>query len=269
MKKQRIKKPKRDKTKPRVLVGCPTHISKNYALKEWVKTVKSLTYSNYDILLVDNSDDNEYMKKIKSTGIRVVKGPLSKSTKQRIVDSRNLLREKCLEGNYDFLLSLEQDVIPPLNIIEMLMDKSAPIVAGVYLNIFKNNFGKLEPRPLAYARVSQREFDILKTDKKYEGTEIRKRIEEGKIKGPDDIKAQLSMKEVEKPRLIEVLFTGLGCMLIRKEVLEKIKFRASEASFDDYMFCIDAQKEGYPVFLDTTAKCAHLLPAGKVEDKRN
>ena len=59
---------------PKVLVGCPTSFHKEYALKEYADAVKSLDYNNYDILLVDNSQDNDYYKKIKQIGLNVIKG---------------------------------------------------------------------------------------------------------------------------------------------------------------------------------------------------
>jgi len=40
---------------PKILLGCPTSDYKEYCLKEYVKSVKTLDYPCYDILLVDNS----------------------------------------------------------------------------------------------------------------------------------------------------------------------------------------------------------------------
>ena len=90
----------------KVLVGCPTSNYNEYALEEYAEAVKNLTYKNYDFLLVDNSKDDSYLKKLKSFGLPAIKGPWFEGAKQRIIKSRNLLREKALEGNYDYLLSL-------------------------------------------------------------------------------------------------------------------------------------------------------------------
>ena len=61
--------------KPKILIGCPTHSSKGYALKLYKDGIKRLSYKNYDVFIVDNSDDDEYIKKIKKMGLPVVKGP--------------------------------------------------------------------------------------------------------------------------------------------------------------------------------------------------
>ncbi len=50
----------------KILVGCPTAEVKEYCLKQYAEAVKSLSYNNYNILLVDNSADSNYSEKIKS-----------------------------------------------------------------------------------------------------------------------------------------------------------------------------------------------------------
>lgn len=216
-----------------------------------------MSYENFDVLLVDNSDD-DYVKTIKKIGLNAVKGPKEEDVIKRISESRNVLRKKVIEGDYDYFLSLEQDIVPPKDVIEKLLKADKDIVSGLYMNFFVNNFGEGEMRPLAYAATSKAQFEILKKDPKYEGTEIRRKIKEGIIKKPEDIYAQLSAAEVQGNKLMEVLFTGLGCMLIKKEVLEKIKFRHPKDSFDDYAFCMDARKKGYKIWLDTSVKCTHV-----------
>jgi len=98
--------------KARVLVGCPTSEHKEYCLKEYANLLRSLTYDNFDVLLVDNSKDDRYYNKIKSLGIPVIKDKYLEGAKNRIVHSRNILRERVLNGGYDYFFSLEQDVIP-------------------------------------------------------------------------------------------------------------------------------------------------------------
>ncbi len=80
--------------KPKVLVGCPTSNHKEYCLKQYAEAVKKLTYKNYDILLVDNSENDEYLKKIKSEGIEAIKGPYHELARERIIESRNILRQE-------------------------------------------------------------------------------------------------------------------------------------------------------------------------------
>ena len=75
---------------PKVLVGCPTSFHKEYALKQYADAVKSLNYDNFDVLLVDNSQDDVYLNKIKEHRLNVIKGPYFESAIKRIIESRNI-----------------------------------------------------------------------------------------------------------------------------------------------------------------------------------
>jgi len=215
---------------PKILVGCPTSFHKEYCLKQYAEAVKSLTYPNYDILLVDNSPDDSYLKKIKSHKLPIIKGPYSKIPRQRIIDSRNILREKALK-DYDFFFSLEQDVIPPADVIEKLLKINKKITTGVYFTYTtQGNITKL--LPLLYKKT------------KHPG-----------------IQKQMKTEEVHAPRKIIVNSCGLGCILIHKDVLKKVRFRYDKEfpAFDDMFFCKDARENNFRIIADTSIKCKHLI----------
>ncbi len=210
---------------PKILLGCPTSGYHEYALKEYAEAVKRLTYKNRDILLVDNSKDDSYLKKLEKYDLSAVKGPWFESAKQRIIKSRNLLREKALEGNYDYLLSLEQDIIPPKDIIENLLKHKHDIVSALY---FMPSDSSLTPM-LAIKEKDQYGYIPFNYADKNNST-------------------------------INVNYAGLGCILISKKVLQKIKFRADKKpGFDDWWFCKDAEKEGFKIYADLSVKCKHLI----------
>ncbi|MBI2105752.1 hypothetical protein HYT56_02860 [Candidatus Woesearchaeota archaeon] len=209
----------------KILVGCPTSDYHEYALKEYAEAVKNLTYKNYDILLVDNSKDDSYLKKLKSFGLPAINGPWYESAKKRIITSRDILREEAIQGNYNFLLSLEQDVIPPKDIIENLLKHKQDIVSALY---FMPNNTSLIPM-LAIKEKNQYGYVPFNYADKNNNT-------------------------------IKVNYAGLGCILISRRVLEKIEFRIDEKpGFDDWFFCKDAEKEGFKIFADLSIKCKHLI----------
>jgi len=218
--------------KPKILVGCPTSDYKSYCLNEYAQTVKSLTYDNYDILLVDNSKDENYFKRIKEEGLPVIKGKYFECARDRIVASRNMLREVFLKKGYEYLLSLEQDVIPPKDIIERMLKDNKKYVSGV---VFAVNFykGKHQLMPLLWEN-----FD--------EKTKLMYYVSPDKVWGN---------------KLIEVCASGLGCVLIHKDVLKKVKFRyeKEKEGFDDVFFGIDMIKNKIKMFADTSIKCKHLI----------
>lgn len=217
---------------PKVLVGCPTSHHKEYCLEEYAKAVKNLTYKNYDIILVDNSEYDKYLGRIKKEGLQAIKGPYYEGARDRIVASRNILREKTI-GSYDYFLSLEQDVIPPKDIIERLLGHKKEIITGIY---FANNVmpdGSTALIPLVYKLIDKKTLSMN----------------------------PLSESEVFKDQLMQVVSCGLGCVLIQKKVLEKISFRYDKSSpaFDDRWFCIDAYKLKIPIYVDTSIRCKHMI----------
>jgi len=216
----------------KILVGCPTSFHKEHALNEYVEAVKNLTYDNYDILLIDNSIDDNYLKKIKSFGLNTIKGPYFESARKRIVTSRNLLREEAVK-NYDYLLSLEQDVIPPKDILERMLKHEKKVVTGIYFarNIIQ---GERKLIPLAYIEIP----------------------------GNNELPDMRPINEYELNKgLTKVISCGLGCVLIHKDALKKISFRFEEDkdSFDDRFFCIDLYNKNIPIYCDTSIICKHLI----------
>jgi len=212
----------------KILIGCPTSHHKEYCLKEYLEGVRNLTYKNFDLVLIDNSEDDEYFNKLKKLGVKTIKGKHFESAKDRVVYSRNILREYCLENGYDYLLSLEQDVIPPKDAIERLLKHEKDIVGGLYYY-----FGDDKKTLLPMLWVHYKE-------------EYAKR---------------LNFNEVPENELIEVITCGLGCVLIKKEALEKIEFRHVKGKdpWDDLWFCEDAREKGFKVHVDTSIKCKHYV----------
>ncbi len=218
---------------PRILVGCPTSFHKEYCLEEYAEAVKNISYKNYDILLIDNSQDDNYLKNIKAKGLPAEKGPYFESARDRIIASRNILRQKVLKGSYDYFLSLEQDVIPPADIIEKLLLHDKKVITAVY---FANNIipGETSSKliPLVY---------VLENEK------------------------TLSMRHLNEDELwneqglMQVVSAGLGCILIHRDILKKVKFRYDLNTFDDRWFFKDLYDKKIKVFADTSIKCKHLI----------
>ncbi|MBM3281950.1 MAG: hypothetical protein FJY86_01235 [Candidatus Diapherotrites archaeon] len=232
---------------PRILVGCPTHELKSDSIEPFLRGIEQLTYTNFDVLLEDNSPTPMYSQRIQEWGNHWMKnhpGQLFEiihtekpddSARQRIVHGRNLLRQRVLSKKYDYFFSLEQDIIPPTDIIETLLSRNQKIVSATYLN--RKNI------PTGYR------IEIMAGYYHNEGE---------KNKG---VFRDYGFNLILPSRLMKVDYTGLGCMLIAREILEKISFRVETNTphCDDMLFCMDAQKNGYEIYLDTHAWCLHLF----------
>lgn len=216
---------------PKILVGCPTSFHKEYCLDKYVAGVKALTYKNFDILLVDNSKDDVYFKKIKKSGLPVVKCPWFDGALDRIIASRNVLRQKVLDEGYDYFFSLEQDVVPPPDVLERMIKHDKKMITGVYFAHNTLPDGSMPLIPLVYKLIDEKTLTMVPIDK----------------------------QEFENNKLIEVVSAGLGCLLIHKDILKKVKFRYEGKVFDDRFFFIDCHHKSFKAFCDTSIKCKHYI----------
>lgn len=114
----------KDQFYPRILIVTPTTIHKGYSMEKWLANVRSFTYPNYDIFVVDGSPTEEFYNKWKS---EVPMQHLDTSTHEthkvlQINNSFEACRQHFLMGSYARMMTLESDIIPPHNIIEFLFE---------------------------------------------------------------------------------------------------------------------------------------------------
>lgn len=218
---------------PKILIGCPVYKTKDYAMERFTKRVKELDYPNYDILMADNSRDDSYMKRLNELGLPAIKTKWYDSSRGRLCVARNELKKVVLEGGYDFFFSLESDVIPPKNIITELLQWGKQVIGGWYY-IGKPN----ESRPC-----------LSRGWKKVE-------VKNGFVMSH----LYPFGKEMAKNRLMKTYLGSMGCMMIHREVLEKVKFRVCEQMswHDDSFFFYDLDKLKIPVYVDTDMLVPHF-----------
>lgn len=219
----------------KVLVGSPVTSLKEYCLGDYLKVLKSLTYANKEFFVVDDSPDGQSVSKVfESEGIECVKSKFDENIAQMLVVSRNILRKKVLEGEFDYFLQIEQDVIPPTDVIERLLSNNKKIVSGVFFNFSHQKDPSV---------ILPNHFCLINPNDKH--TMITRRI---------------AFDDLWPSRLIKIFLTGIGCILIHRSVLEQIEFRVDKnlQAFDDVFFCRDAFTKGFEIFLDSRVLCLHL-----------
>jgi len=227
---------------PKILIAAPTSDKKDYCLDEWVDNVLSFDYPASTILLVDNSHNEEYYHKILDKGINCLHVKPEGNVVDYIADCQKLIRHYVLEGGYDYLFSLESDVIPQSDIILQLLHHNKRIVAAPYFVQYKGG----DPSLCMIDPEIQHVKEMSYMHTRMVGT-----------------KQGLSRLTGE---LVKVFGVGLGCSLIHKDVLKKIDFRSGTASnetrmdrsvFSDSLFYIDCFKAKIPVFWDTKLLVRH------------
>ena len=167
----------------------------------------------------------------------------------------SIARDRFLEGNWTHLIISSDDVTPNRESVALLMLDSAlgdyPVITGV-------------------ARVRERSMKINVCVKPV-------RIpERGKIWRENY--PFLWIDALKNPRIVKVWFVGFALTMIRRDVVEKIPFRAfDEKRFGDFMydlaFSVECEKHGIPKYADLRVFMEHYpstksqLLVGKREPK--
>ena len=218
---------------PNILIASPQSDVKNYCFEDWLNNVKSFEYENYDIFLADNSQTEENSKtlqekyKVKSKWTTSTEN--EKSLMKKLTDSHNACREEVLKGGYEFLLHLETDIFPPSEVINELLFSKKRCVGALY------DIGFADNRQLMYRTIEKDEERLAIV---LDGEDREKWLDGGVHK---------------------ILGCGLGCNLIHKSILQKIKFRMEENSniFPSLLFGLDLDKLNIPQYLHTGVFCEH------------
>lgn len=209
---------------PKVFIGIITSDSKEYAESMFMMHLKMQKYPNKEVLLVDNSEDKKYHKGLKQYGYRTIHAERFEDLRKTLVHSRNILRDEFLKSDCDYFFSLESDVLIEADTIESLMGKDKDFISGIY----------------CYASGAPIAFDYSYYS--------------------DDMRQRVRTDVCREGRVIEIKITGLGLLLVKRHILEKIKFRYEDnaSGTDDVWFSLDAIELGVSIFLDTSVRCKHF-----------
>lgn len=210
------------KKKYDVLIGVPTCLAKKYCLDEFISGLKKV---KADVLFVVSGEE-AYATLIRSKGYPAIMCENGEGKFQSILNARKTIRKTFLDKGYDYLFFVDSDVILEDDTLEKLKKENKDVITGAYLNSF--NLG----REKVIAPV------------------VFKDVPGG---------AQLYTYEGMFPeRVEEIGAAGLGCALIKKEVLEKIDFRLMDSGkSEDIAFYLDARKNGFKAYVNTDVKCTH------------
>jgi len=231
----------------KILLGIATYDRKRYCLDEFIKSLIKIrtTYrKKIDIIFIDNSKNKEHSNYIRGRGFEVIRAANEiENLHERLTSVYNVLRSIFLKGTYTHLFVLEQDIFPPKDVIQRLLDHEKEIISGVFW--IKDN-------------------PCVMIDKGYMAESERKG------KGPEfNLKNRIFKYDfIETERLnesepIKVFACGLGCVLMKRTVMQKVKFRVIKNLYNqwkghnDMFFYFDLKERKIPVYIDPTVKCRH------------
>jgi len=149
-------------------------------------------------------------------------------------------REIFLAGSYEAMLIIESDIIPPADALKCLAALECDVAYGCYMfrrgaNVI-NIYERYAPWP-----------------------EVKNVGESLTIRG--------KWGPAHRQGVIECAGGGIGCILIWRNVLEKIQFRINypeDQDMCDTFFTYDVNRAGFRMLADTRVICGHKEPNGNI-----
>lgn len=138
-------------------------------------------------------------------------------------------RDLVLHGGYDALFLVEADMVLPPDALRKLAALNAPVAYGLYVSRHPIH------EWLALTRLTPTDHEFVSADPDY----ARRWFGDG-------------------TQAIETCGVGMGCTLIRRDVLERLSFRQQGGMADDWAFALDCVTHGIPQFTHTGVVCGHI-----------
>jgi hypothetical protein len=158
---------------------------------------------------------------------------------------------------YEFLMSLDDDVFLPTWGIERLLSYNKDCV-GFYYHIY--------PEAISVPNVLKSgEIIMGKGLEFYSFTEIDayrdfiERMNENKLSDTEKLLIPHLIKDKYFPQLMKPYALGIGCLLIKKSVLEAVPFRTHDTFIfgEDLWWFNEANDKRFEFWLDCRTRCMH------------
>lgn len=228
-------------TAPKVLLGIVVYDGKDYIWDKFWENIKNLSYPNLDIVIVDNSKTKKFYSKIKRKNkrmknIQIIHVGRGQTSREAQAKSLNRIRDIMLNGDYEYFMSIESDLIPPRDIIERLMSYNVGVVGSMYLIGYADSKTQ-RPRPCLFG-----------IDKKPDGSV-------GTINYPPEKGFAFFGNG-----LMQIHGCGIGAALFKRNIMERFRWWYDlnpPIKHSDVLFYMDLHNQGVPVYVDTNMIIPH------------
>jgi hypothetical protein len=151
-----------------------------------------------------------------------------------IRDKHNHARDIVLNNDYDAVLFVENDMIIPEDALDRLLEVNADVAYGLYIS--RHGWR----RWLAFKSISDIAGVSFSNDPQY--------------------------AKQQWGNVVTTEGVGMGCTLIKRNVLERISFRTHPENLvaDDWMFAIDCKDNGFIQKHHLGVVCGHITPTGEI-----
>jgi len=245
---------------PKVLVGTVTYEGKDYIQKEHEQAIQDIKYPNTSRLVVDNSRGTSYVETLRRRGVNAVTVERGSNSHEAICNGYQRLWDHVLDNDFDYLLTVESDLLPQPDDLDRLMMHDRPIVGSWYYLGRKNQNAAYQPCIMVdthdgAGKIGSKMLGAIHKDN---GERV---LDVGKV------------NEWKNSGLRECHGCGFGCTLIHRSIIEAIPkldyVKTDEVEkHTDTWFYYQLRNNGISVFVDTDRVVEHHPSDwNKVEDR--
>lgn len=257
---------KQNGQKPKIMIACPTSDRHREVCKEWLAHLSKLTYKDFDVLLADNSEGEDYFNELKEIKVNdksiiLLRHQWDKSTRhhlQMLSDVREKIRQYFVEHTeYTHLFWLDDDIFVPDNMLQRLLSDDKDHVGAIVPVFYEPNrvpcifkdgdvtFG------LGLSYYNWAEVDAYK--------EFAAKWSKDELSEADKNISCHVIADKRKPWLMKVYATGIGCCMVKRHVAEQVPFRTHDNFIfgEDLWYFNEANDKHFEFWSDVTIDVIH------------
>ena len=271
---------------PKVLIVAPTYDKKSNLLDEWIEHINSFSYPNFDVLLIDTSQDStegkEYSKRLSEKKLDNIILQMGDNKSDRVIferkiilkkhnwdsdkqhpiqmlaDARERLREYFVEHKeYSFMFNLDSDVFVPENSIQKLISYKKHCV-GFYVPIYQKE--KYIPCIFKSSGVIiGKGFDYFSFEEIDEYKSLVNKFKNEELSEKEKNLIPFIIKDEKYPQLFKASAVNLGCLMTSRNVMEVVKFRTHPTFVygEDLWFFKEVNDKGFEFYCDSDFMARH------------
>lgn len=167
-----------------------------------------------------------------------------------VATARNNIAQKALDCGADFVLTVDNDTVPPKDALRNLLEDAHEVNLGFYAHRDHDNVYRKKTNVCRLKKPNGEDYYHFPVESLYTADEMRGMADAG----------------VKK---IEVHGGGMGCALIHTGVFRKASYPWYDwvnygdenrgMLSEDLYFCVLCRNIGIPVYADVRVGCGHLL----------
>ena len=240
-------------SKPKVILLVPTYNSSDY-FDYWARNIYAMRPKPDLVIFAENNSTDDTLKniinfKLPHEIIRVwFRDDIYKQIQSEdneylnICHIRQLLLTRARQLNPDYVIFVDDDVIPPTNLISEIIKAEKDLVGGYYYRNFPEGMW-----------ICSRFYNPTNGKPMY--------VDEYWLK----YLCQKESPKYVKGKLIIAIETSGGCLALSRKIIndKRLTFypRAFEEKYsaEDFGYCVKAEKLGYKVYVHRFLRCFHIL----------